>query len=86
MATPIDAPKKKTDHSNFLFGKENYMLIIGGVLVLIVGYFLMSGGAQKPDEYNMDEIYSTMRITVAPVVVIFGYVIVIFGILRKPKE
>ena len=85
MATPLDAPKKNTN-THFLFGKENYMIIIGGVLVLITGYFLMSGGRQKPDEYNVEEIYGFWRVTVAPVVVILGYVIVIFGILRKPKE
>ncbi len=87
MATTKDLSKKTTNEKvEFLFKKENYILIITGVVVLIVGYLLMSGGAQKPNEYNYDEIYSFRRVTLAPIVVIIGYVIVIFGILRKPKE
>ena len=63
-----------------------YLLIISGVIVLIVGYMLMAGGDQKPDEYKIEEIYSFRRVTLAPIVVIAGYVIVIFGILRRPKD
>ena len=87
MATTKDISKKAiNEKAEFLFKKENYMLIITGVVVLIVGYFLMSGGGQKPNEWKVDEIYSFRRVTLAPIVVVIGYVIVIFGILRKPKE
>ncbi|MEI7802265.1 MAG: DUF3098 domain-containing protein [Bacteroidota bacterium] len=87
MATTKDTSKKTTSEKvEFLFKKENYMLIISGVVVLIIGYLLMSGGAQKPNEWKVDEIYSFRRVTLAPIVVIIGYVIVIFGILRKPKD
>lgn len=86
MATKDSTKKVSPEKIEFLFKKENYMIILAGVVVLIVGYFLMSGGSQKPNEFNTDEIYSFRRITLAPIVVIIGYVIVMFGILKKPKE
>ncbi len=84
----LKAPSKKitTDKVEFLFKKKNYLIIIIGVIFLVIGYFLMSGGSQKPDEFKTDEIYSFRRITLAPIVVIIGYVIVMVGILKKPKE
>lgn len=87
MATTKDTTKKTTNEKvEFLFKKENYLIIITGVVVLIIGYFLMSGGAQKPNEWKVEEIYSFRRITLAPIVVMIGYVIVMVGILKKPKE
>ncbi len=87
MATTKDSTKKLVNEKvEFLFKKENYLIIITGVVVLIIGYFLMSGGTQKPNEFKYEEIYSFRRITIAPMVVIVGYVIVMFGILKKPKE
>ena len=86
MATAIDSQKKKSEQTNFLFRRENYLIMITGVVILIFGYFLMSGGTQQPNEYKAEEIYSFRRVTLAPIVVISGYVVVIFGILRKPKN
>ena len=87
MATTKETAKKSdAQNQGFLFNRENYLLIISGVIVLIVGYMLMAGGEQKPDEYKIEEIYSFRRVTLAPIVVIAGYVIVIFGILRRPKD
>ena len=87
MATTKDLVKKSVNEKvEFLFKKENYLIIITGVVILIIGYFLMAGGVQKPNEFKYDEIYSFRRITIAPIVVIIGYVIVMFGILKKPKE
>ena len=87
MATIKDTSKKTTyEKVEFLFKKENYLIIITGVVVLIIGYLLMSGGSQKPNEFKYDEIYSFRRITLAPIVVMIGYVSVMVGILKKPKE
>jgi Na+/H+ antiporter NhaC len=87
MATTKDSTKISTSEKNeFLFKKENYAIIFAGVTILIIGYFLMSGGAQKPNEWKVEEIYSFRRITLAPIVVILGYVVVMVGILKKPKD
>lgn len=89
MAT-IKNPSKKVvspvapPQATFLFGKINYYIIGAGILLLALGYLLMSGGAQPPDQFNENEIYSFRRITLAPIVVITGYIVIAVGILKKP--
>ncbi len=78
---------KETKKPGFAFGKENYRILIIGVLVVVLGYLLMIGGeAKNPDDFNPDQIFSTRRITFAPLTIIAGFIIVLFGIMKKPKE
>ncbi len=64
---------------SFVFGKENYILMLVGIVVLTIGFALMAGPAEG-------DIFEARRITVAPVIVIAGFVIEIFAIFRKPKN
>ena len=76
--------KNKGPH--LLFSKENYLLLIAGVGLLLTGFILMSGGgAESLTEFNEEEIFSTRRITVAPLVIMLGFGIVFYAILRKPR-
>jgi uncharacterized membrane protein len=69
------------------FGRENYMIILGGVVMLIIGYLLMTGGgSDDPNVFNAEELFSTRRITVAPIVLLLGFVVVLYGIMRKPRN
>lgn len=69
----------------FPFQKENYYLLIAGVVLAILGFMLMSGGASDdPNVYN-PEVFSFRRITLGPIFVIGGYVVVLLAILRKSK-
>ncbi len=69
-----------------LYDKTNYMLMGLGVVVIIIGFVLMAGGASEdPNVFNPDEVYSTRRITIAPIVVIIGFIIEAYAIMRKPK-
>lgn len=62
------------------------MFIIAGVLVTFLGFILMmGGGSEDPNTFNEDELFSFTRITLAPILVIGGYAIVIFGIMKKNK-
>ncbi len=71
---------------DFAFGKENYILMIAGILVIIFGFILMSGGGStNPNVFNPD-IFSARRITVAPLVVMLGFIIEIAAVLKKTKE
>lgn len=71
----------------FAFGKENYRILIVGVVLVVVGYLLMiGGGSDDPNQFHADEIFSTRRITVAPIVILAGFVVVLFGIMKKSKE
>lgn len=69
-----------------LFTKDNYMWMLAGVIVMAVGFFLMAGGkSADPTKFNDDDIYSTTRISIAPILIIAGFVIEIFAIMKKPK-
>lgn len=73
-------------NKGFVFGKENYMMLIAGALTVIIGFILMSGGgSEDPNVFN-PEIFSFRRITLAPSVVVIGFAIVMVGIFRKPKK
>lgn len=73
--------------SNPLFGKENYMWMLAGLAVMAIGFFLMSGGkSADPTVFNDKEVYSTTRITIAPILIIAGFVIEIFAIMKKPTK
>lgn len=71
---------------DFAFGKENFILIAIAVVVIAVGFILMSGGGSaEPTGFN-PEIFSTRRIVVAPVVTVIGFGLMIVGILRNSKD
>lgn len=71
----------------FSFSKQNYLYILGGVILVMMGFLLMvGGGSDDPNVFNDEELFSTRRITIAPLLVIGGYVVVIFGIMRKPEN
>jgi hypothetical protein len=83
---PAKTVQPKTEQT-FLFDKENYMWMIGGVALIFIGFMLMSGGkSPNPHEFNYSEIYSFRRITVAPIVVLLGFVIEVYAIMKKPKD
>lgn len=84
-AAPKSAQPKK--EITFLFDKENYMWMIGGVALIFIGFLLMSGGkSANPHEFHYDEIYSFRRITLAPITVLLGFAVEVYAIMKKPKE
>lgn len=70
---------------DFAFRKENFVLIACAVVLIIIGFMLMSGGESGDESFN-PEIFSTRRIVVAPIVTVIGFLGVIVGILKKGKE
>ena len=67
--------------------RENFKYIIIGCVVVIVGFALMAGGGtEDPNTFNEEELFSFRRITLAPFLVMVGYGIVLFGILKRPKK
>jgi hypothetical protein len=70
----------------FAFGKENYRLMLIGLVFIMVGFLLMvGGGSTDPNKFN-PEIFSFRRITLAPILILAGYVIEIFAIMKRPKD
>jgi drug/metabolite transporter (DMT)-like permease len=70
----------------FLFSKKRYQILFLSILIIGVGFLLMSGGgSNNPDVFN-NEIYSFRRIRLAPLVVILGFIMCIISILYRDKE
>lgn len=77
--------KENTKKPEFLFSATNYKILIIGLLVIALGFILMSGGAnENPNVFNED-VYSFRRIRLAPTVVLIGFGITIYSILKKSK-
>ena len=72
------------DKSKFAFGKQNYILLIIGVVAIVLGFILMGGPGSTETHFEPD-IFSVRRIKVAPAICLFGFVFMIYGILHKPK-
>lgn len=76
----------KSDNS-YAFGKINFKLLIIGLAILLVGYLLMmGGGSEDPNVFNGDELFSFRRITLAPIVILGGYIFIFYAILRNHDE
>ncbi len=86
-ATASSKSTPSSQPSFFMFTKENYILMLAGIVVIIVGFLLMLGkNNTDPSVFPADEIYSFRRITLAPIVVMIGFGIEVLAILKKPKE
>lgn len=70
-----------------LFDKENYGWMLAGIALMVLGFILMSGGkSSDPNVFNDKEVYSTTRITIAPILIVAGLIVEIFAIMKKPKQ
>ncbi len=80
------AKKQNPQNTVNLFDKSNYILMLAGVVLMAIGFFIMSGGkSPDPTKFNDAEIYSTARITVAPLLIVIGLLVEIVAIMKKPK-
>lgn len=78
------AQKRLSGANVEMFGKENYRLMLIGLVVMAVGFILMAGGkSSDPYVFNSRAIYSFTRITLAPILIVGGLVIEIFAIMKK---
>jgi hypothetical protein len=72
--------------STSMFTRDNYIWMIAGAAVMALGWFLMAGGkSDNPAVFDEKEVYSTTRITIAPILILLGLGIEIFAIFKKPK-
>jgi len=70
----------------FAFGRENYKLLFIGLAFIIVGFLLMIGGGSDDPDVFSEDIFSFRRMTLAPILILTGFVIEIFAIMKKPKD
>ncbi len=79
--------KENKKQPGFAFTKENYRILIVGVIVIVIGYMLMvGGGSDNPNEFNANEIFSFRRVTLSPIVILAGFVVVLYAIMKKSKQ
>lgn len=69
-----------------IYNKYNYILIAISVLLIVVGFGLMSGGGSTDPEVFNPEIFSSRRIVVAPIVCLLGFCLMIYAILANPQK
>jgi hypothetical protein len=73
-------------NNNTLFGKENSIWMIVGGVIAIIGFLLMIGGkSADPKVFSDAEVYSTRRISIAPILIVLGLLIEVYAIMKKPK-
>lgn len=73
------------EKKNLALGKVNFIMLAVSMVIVIIGFLLMSGGSSDTESYNPD-IFSAMRTKVAPAVCFIGFISIIVGIMYKPKE
>lgn len=70
----------------FLFDSINYKILLAGIGVIALGFVLMSGGGSDDPKVFNDAIFNFRRIRLAPTVVLIGFGITIYSILKNPKK
>ena len=75
----------KKEKKKLLFGKRNYKLMILGLVFITLGFVLMSGGGSDDPNIFSDEIYNFRRIRLAPFLVVFGFIIEVYAIMKNPN-
>lgn len=85
---PTSSKSSRSTSSNqaapeMLFGRENFILIGVGALLVVIGLFLMTGGAQELNEWNDAEVYSARRTVIAPLFILAGLITELFAIFKK---
>jgi fumarate reductase subunit D len=71
---------------HFALGRENYKLLAIGFVIIVIGFLLMLGGKSDDPNVFSDKIFSFRRITLAPIVVLIGFIFEIWAIMKKPKN
>jgi len=85
--TTSKKPTKQAAGIGSLFDKGNYRWMLIGLGIMILGFLLMAGGrSPDPNQFDAKQVYSTTRITIAPVIILAGLVVMIVAIFRRPKN
>jgi Protein of unknown function (DUF3098) len=82
----ISKMAQEKEKADFAFGRINYILMISGIGLILLGFILMAGGGTKDPNVFSEDIFSPVRITVAPLLVLAGFVLEIYAIVKKSKD
>lgn len=73
------------DKRNLAFDKVNFILLAVGMAIVIIGFILISGGSSNEHTFDAN-IFSARHIVVGPTVTLFGFLSIIYAVIRKPKD
>ena len=89
IKTVASETTKKADDSSrpvFAFGKENYLIMLAGVALLIIGFVLMIGGGSKDPNVFNEDMFDFRRLTLSPILILVGFGLGIVAIMKRPKD
>jgi len=77
--------KKEIEAQEMLFKPKNFYFVIGGLVVMALGFMLMAGGKANPspDVFDADSLYSFRRVFLAPLVILIGLGLNVYAIFKK---
>ncbi len=78
--------ENKSTDGEFLFGKKNYLIMLAGIVVILIGFALMAGGGSDDPQVFNEEIYNFRRIRLAPTIVLLGLAIEVYAIMANPNS
>ena len=81
-----DKMKNNENKHEFLFEKINYKILLIGIAVIVIGFILMSGGGSNDPKVFNEAVFNFRRIRLAPTMVLIGFGITIYAILKNPKK
>ena len=79
----VSSKDVKSDSGEFAFGKINFRLLLVSIALLLIGFMLMAGGKSESPEVFNPEVFSFRRITLAPLLVMLGYGVAVWAIIKK---
>jgi len=82
----MGAKKEDDKKTGFALGRENYKLMAIGFAIIIIGFILMAGGKSDDPKVFSEDIFSFRRITVAPLIVLAGFIFEIYAIMKRPRD
>lgn len=95
MATEIKRPTttakkplktvEKKNRMQFAFERKNYIILLSGIFLIIVGFLLLAGGGTKDPNQFSYELFSTQRMVTAPIILMLGYITIGVAIMYKEK-
>ncbi|MCF6332574.1 MAG: DUF3098 domain-containing protein [Draconibacterium sp.] len=81
----VTMAKKEIKDTGFALGKENYKLMAIGFIVIVIGFILVAGGGSDDPNVFSTDIFNFRRLTIAPIVLLAGFIFEIYAIMKRPK-
>ncbi|RZJ69136.1 DUF3098 domain-containing protein [Flavobacterium sp.] len=78
--------ENKQDNKDFLFEKVNYKILLIGIAVIALGFILMAGGGSDDAKVFNESVFGFQRIRLAPTIVLIGFGVTVYAILKNPKQ